>query len=272
MKIVDLGIKDTPVLLFGGPYSNLHALEALIAQAQTLGIDPENCVCTGDVVAYCAHPSETVARIRDFGCTVIAGNCERQLAAGEMNCGCGFDPGSTCDVLSARWYAHINKHVDTNARQWMADLPDMAVFSHHGRRCAVIHGGISDISRFLWSTSDDHDFSHEICLLKEKVKPLGLVVSGHSGIAFQRELNGINWLNAGVIGMPPNNGRAETEYLVLNNGKPEFQWLAYDHEKAADAMIDAGLTQGYHTALLSGYWPSEDVLPEALRRSSCANG
>jgi len=35
---------------------------------------------------------------------------------------------------------------------------------------------------------------------------------------------------------------------------------------AAEAMIAAGLTQGYETALLTGYWPSEDILPLELRK------
>ena len=42
--------------------------------------------------------------------------------------------------------------------------------------------------------------------------------------------------------------------------------LSYDHQTAQNAMINAGLDQGYHTALETGYWPSEGVLPMDLRR------
>jgi hypothetical protein len=42
--------------------------------------------------------------------------------------------------------------------------------------------------------------------------------------------------------------------------------LSYDVDSAVKDMKDAGLTQGYHRALSSGVWPSEDVLPQALRR------
>jgi len=45
-----------PLLLFGGPYSNLRALTALRAPAAALGIDAARTNCTGDVVAYCAEP------------------------------------------------------------------------------------------------------------------------------------------------------------------------------------------------------------------------
>ena len=41
------------LLFFGGPYSNLEATEALLAEAVRLGIPPERIICTGDLAAYC---------------------------------------------------------------------------------------------------------------------------------------------------------------------------------------------------------------------------
>lgn len=52
----DLGDLDGPVLVFGGPYSNLQATRALIARADQLGVPSQNLICTGDVVAYCGDP------------------------------------------------------------------------------------------------------------------------------------------------------------------------------------------------------------------------
>jgi hypothetical protein len=57
-----------PLLVFGGPYSNVRAVTALRAQSALLGIDATHTICTGDVVAYCAEPEETVAAIREWGC------------------------------------------------------------------------------------------------------------------------------------------------------------------------------------------------------------
>ncbi|MEL6410678.1 MAG: metallophosphoesterase family protein [Pseudomonadota bacterium] len=266
MKHQDLGQLEGPVLLFGGPYSNLHALEALIDQAGRRGIPPQNCICTGDIVAYCAYPSETVARIREFGCAVVAGNCEIQLAANAMSCGCGFEEGTTCDLLSAAWYAHADKNICAADREWMADLPGIISFSHAGRRYAVIHGGLSNISRFLWPVSAQEDFAEEIARIGEIISGVNYVISGHCGMSFKRVIDGIEWLNAGVIGMPANNGRTATEYAVLSAGQAQIFPLEYDHQAAHEAMKAAGLTQGYQEALLTGYWPSEDVLPSSLRR------
>ena len=51
--------------MFGGPYSNVRAVTALRARAAELGIQASRTICTGDVVAYCAEPEETVALIRE---------------------------------------------------------------------------------------------------------------------------------------------------------------------------------------------------------------
>ena len=272
MKLADLGELDAPVLLFGGPYSNLHATQAVLAEAARLGIPADHVICTGDCVAYCAHPAETVAVLREFGCHVVAGNCEQQLAAYEDNCGCGFDAGSTCDLLSAGWYAHANAHVSAEDRAWMGGLPDVISFSHGGQGYAVIHGGITDVSRFVWPISPHHVFEEEIEKIQKVMSNTSCIISGHSGIAFQRDVTGVRWVNAGVIGMPPHDGQPDTRYAVLRDGEFEICTLSYDHHAAAAAMQEAGLTQGYDQALLTGYWPSEDVLPEDLRLSSFASG
>ncbi|KRS14454.1 diadenosine tetraphosphatase [Roseovarius atlanticus] len=268
MKLVDLGARDTPLVVFGGPYSNLHATQALLAKANALGIAPRNTICTGDLVAYCGAPAQTMALIRAAGLPVVAGNCEKQLAAYRMDCGCGFADGSTCDLLSAGWYAYADAAIGADDRGWMDGLPDMVRFIHQGLRCAVIHGGLSDISRFLWSNSPDAAFAHEIARIEARGGPVDIVFAGHSGIAFRRRIGPVLWVNAGAIGMPPNDGTPRTDYALLRDGKVTLHKLDYDHAAARADMQAAGLTHGYDAALATGYWPSEDVLPASLRRSS----
>lgn len=272
MKIEDLGNLHGDVLLFGGPYSNVQATEAVFIEAAARGVAAENVICTGDVVAYCAKPAETVALVRASGIAVVAGNCERQLAAGAMDCGCGFEAGTTCDVLSAGWYAHADQAIGTEDRAWMADLPDVVVFTHNYRRVAVIHGGVTDIARFLWSVSDEAVFAEEVALLQAEVGDVDIVVAGHSGLAFEREVAGVHWINAGVIGMPPHDGTQDTAFAVLSERGVALLSLRYDVEAAFADMQQAGLRQGYDRALLSGRWPSEDVLPDQLRLGPLASG
>lgn len=81
-QIPELGDLSGPILIFGFPYSNLAATRAMRERAEELGIPPERTLCTGEVVAYCAQPEETVALIRDWGIAVVQGNCEESLGLG----------------------------------------------------------------------------------------------------------------------------------------------------------------------------------------------
>jgi predicted phosphodiesterase len=272
MRGVDLGRLEGAVLVFGGPYSNLSATRAVLAESRRRGLARDHVICTGDVVAYCAEAAKTVAAVRTADCTVVAGNCELQLAAGAMDCGCGFAAGSTCDRLSAGWYRHADREIGVEDRAWMGGLPDVVLFEQAGRRVAVIHGGVTDVSRFLWPTSPDAAFAEEVDALRAMLGPVDLVVAGHCGLAFVRQVAGVTWVNAGVVGMPPNDGRAETRFATVEGGAPVIHDLSYDHAAAHAAMQAAGLTQGYDAGLLSGYWPSEEVLPPELRRADLASG
>ena len=66
--------------------------------------------------------------------------------------------------------------------------------------------------------------------------------------------------------MPPHDGAVQVRYAVLSEGQAEICELSYDVEGAKARMTEVGLVQGYDIALQTGIWPSEDVLPEALRR------
>lgn len=259
--ITDFGVFEGEVLLCGGPYSNLQAVEALVERAGERPV-----ICTGDVVAYGADAAAVVARIRTLGWPVVAGNCERQLAEGALDCGCGFEEGSACDALSGAWYAYASGQIDDDARDWMADLPDVGLFLHQDRRYAVIHGGASAINRFIWPDSPEAVFEEEVAALRDLVGSIDGVIAGHSGIAFQRDVAGLHWINAGALGLPPHDGRPATRFAVLGADGVVIDHLTYDHDAAHAAMEAAGLTQGYHTTLRTGIWPSEDVLPQSLRR------
>ena len=66
MKIADLGVLNAPLALFGGPYSNAQATAALFDKVAQHGVAPRSVICTGDVVAYCANPRETIDGLDRF--------------------------------------------------------------------------------------------------------------------------------------------------------------------------------------------------------------
>ncbi|MFM7419705.1 MAG: metallophosphoesterase family protein, partial [Alphaproteobacteria bacterium] len=80
-------VADGPLLVFGGPYSNLQATRAVLTEATRRGIPARRVICTGDVVAYGADAAACCDLITASGIWVIAGNCEENLAAGALDCG-----------------------------------------------------------------------------------------------------------------------------------------------------------------------------------------
>lgn len=265
MKIQDLGEIHGDMLLFGGVYSNLQALEAFLDVAKVKNIAPKNIICSGDVVAYCADAQACSDRVRTSGVPVLAGNCEIQLAANALDCGCGYDENSECSLLSRGWYAHAMDQVSSENKTWMGSLPDRIIFTHNAQRYAVIHGGASDISRFIWPVTPDAEIRQEIEFLIKQAGPIDHVIAGHSGFPMQRQIGDVQWTNTGAIGMPCHNGRSQTHYAFLDENSIKIKTLDYNYNAASTAMEQAGLVQGYHQTLKTGYWPSEDTLPPEMR-------
>ncbi len=264
---LDLGrLADAPVLLFGGPYSNLPALEAVLAVAADRAIPPERVICTGDIVAYCADAAECARLVRDSGIVALMGNCEESLAFDAADCGCGFDAGTQCDLLSRQWYAHAEREVGAELREWMAGLPRQIRFTLAGRRFVVTHGAPDGINRFVFASAPGAE--EKARLLRQVAADA--IIAGHSGLPFAERLaaDGL-WLNAGAIGMPANDGTPRGWFAMLDPGPAglavSLEPLHYDHDEAVARMRRAGLESGYRDALTSGLWPSQDVLPPAER-------
>ena len=98
-----------------------------------------------------------------------------------------------------------------------------------------------------------------------------LILAGHSGLPFTKRIENKYWHNAGVIGMPANDGQANTWYSILDvndNGDLliENKSLHYDYNTAYETMQKSGLSNGYADGLQSGLWPSLDVLPDLERQ------
>lgn len=253
---------DGPVLVFGGPYSNLEATQAVLATAKARGIPPRRIVCTGDIVAYGADAQATLAAVRASGIWAVLGNCEESLGGGAGDCGCGYAEGSACDRMAADWYAHAERSLDGDARHWMATLPRRLDIEIAERRLAVIHGSVRQINRFIFASTPAAVKREELAAAE-----CDGVIAGHCGIPFTEIIDGRLWHNSGAVGMPANDGTPHVWFSILTPGADgiviEHHALAYDHRAAAAKMRAAQLPEGYAAALEGGLWPSCDVLPAA---------
>jgi pyruvate-formate lyase-activating enzyme len=251
---------DAPAVVFGGPYGNLEAMRALLAEAERLGVGGEHMICTGDVVAYCADPAATVELVRRSGMHVVMGNCEESLAGRSGDCGCGFRAGSVCEKLSAAWFEHADRTLDGDARAWMAGLPARIDLAFHGLRLAVVHGGVTQVNRFVFASTAPAVKAAELA-----ASAADGIIGGHCGLPFTQIVRGKLWHNAGAAGMPANDGTPRVWFSLLapqpRGLRIEHRALDYDHATAARKMRAAGLPEEYAAALETGLWPSCDVLP-----------
>ncbi|AZQ43541.1 metallophosphoesterase family protein [Nonlabens ponticola] len=260
-NIIDLGKKSGKMLLFGGVYSNLQALESLIDLAQKEGIAPENCLCTGDIIGYCGQPQETLELFKNWGVHSILGNVEIQLRDDEDHCGCDFTTGSRCDNFSEIWYAFAKANLPTASKQYFQSLSDHILFEFAGKKVGVVHGSYDHVSQFIFNSTNWYEKQASLDALNADV-----VVAGHCGLPFHDSQNGQLWLNPGVIGMPANDGTTRTWAMILDDADGlnfEHVTLQYDFNTAADFMKKHHLPQEYAHTLKTGIWDNMEILPDS---------
>ncbi len=260
-KIKHIGTKSGKLLLFGGVYSNLQALEQLMAIAEVEGIATENCICTGDITGYCAQPEETIQLFQKWGALSIAGNVELQLANDSEDCGCDFKAGSRCDSFSKTWFPYTKGRLSDDSLAWITSLPEHISFDYAGKKVTVVHGSYSNVSEFIFKSSPEN--------LKATVfeeTESDVVIAGHCGLPFHQSLHGKLWLNPGVIGMPGNDGTTRVWYLILEVNTGEIKYthrsFEYDYTTAQQLMFKNHLPVAYADTLSSGFWDNMEILPE----------
>lgn len=260
--IIDIGKLSGKVLLFGGIYSNLQALEALIAVAKAEGIPPENCICTGDIIGYCAQPEETIQTFKNWKAKSIVGNVELQLRDNETDCGCDFKEGSRCHRFSQQWYPYAKSKLSNDSLDFLHTLPDHIKFTLGNQNITTVHGSYFNVSEFIFkSTAWKHKLSNFEATQSD------VIIAGHCGLPFIDKNNNKTWINPGVIGMPANDGNPSVWYAILEESESpyhvDFRKLDYNHQLTNKLMLNELLPESYAKTIISGIWDNMEILPEA---------
>ena len=255
IKTITLGQK---AFIFGGAYGNLQATEAILKRAHNLGFTSSEIIFTGDIVAYCANPTETTNLIKASVDHIIMGNCEEAIANNSHNCGCGFEEGSQCSILSRQWYDFCLANIDTKTATWMGNLPRNLMVKIGNYKFLVTHAAPNSINEFIFKSNLDEHHDNAVAD--------GYIV-GHSGIPFISEINEKPWLNSGAGGMPANDGTSRVWCATITTDEDnillETHPVEYDVQATQLKMQEAELVNGYMQCLSTGIWPSHDVLPDS---------
>ena len=260
-KIENLGQLSGKVLLFGGVYSNLQALEAIAEIAYKEGIAPSNCICTGDIIGYCAQPEETIQFFKNWNAKSILGNVEIQLHENAEDCGCDFTKGSRCDDFSKLWYPFAKSKLSTSSLSFISTLPEFIEFEYANKKVTVVHGSYFNTSEFIFKSTPWINKAVNFEATNSDV-----IIAGHCGLPFNDVQNNLQWINPGVIGMPANDGKPVVWYVILEDKNEQFTFkhhqLNYDYELTNNFMIERSLPQEYADTILSGIWDNMEILPE----------
>lgn len=259
-SIVDLGEISGRLLFFGGVYSNLQSLQALQQWAVDNHYLPENIFCTGDILGYCAQPAECISLIRHWGIRSIAGNVELQVREGLDDCGCNFQDGGRCDTLSKNWYAYIRQQVSATEIEWLHGLPHHIRFRFGGKQVTILHGSWFNTAEFIFRSTP-----RAVKQQNFEATVSDIIVAGHAGLPFADEYGGRLWLNAGVVGMPANDGTDRVWFATMAHTEGviacAFHAYRYDNIEASRLMQATGLPKAYADTLLTGIWDNCEILP-----------
>lgn len=260
-KIESITIQGN-ILLFGGVYSNLQALEKLKRIAEQNNIPAENCICTGDIVGYCAQPEETVQLFKLWGARSIAGNVEIQLKNGAEDCGCDFKKGSRCDSFSQLWYPFAQSKLSKSSLKFISNLPDHIQFQYANKSVTVVHGDWFNVSEFIFKSTPWHRKQATFDASKSDI-----IIAGHCGLPFKQhhaETKNL-WINPGVIGMPANDGTPDVWYAILSQKNDAIVVnhfsMSYNHKLTSSLMQNSLLPQEYARTIITGIWDNTEILP-----------
>jgi len=248
------------VAVFGGVYSNHHALRALLHDARSKGA--EALVCLGDLGAFGPHPDRSVEMIRTAGIPVVRGNYDDSLARGLEDCQCGYtDPRD--NHFARLSYEYTYSRTSPDHRSWMATLPGSLRFRIGDARVLAFHGSPRRMNEFLWETTTPTHFL-EAMADRERAN---LLLGTHTGLHWSRELSGgRRYVNVGALGRPANDGTPVVWYVLLEGVTGgivhHFIPLPYEHERLAEEMNEEGLPGDFVETIRTGWWTTcLEILP-----------
>jgi len=237
-------------------HGNLPALEAVLADIDARP-DVGAVYHLGDLVGYAPWPDEVVALLRERAIPGVAGNYDSTTAADYKHCGCKYeDPRQ--EELSHLSYEWTRANVSPETKSWLASLPfriDIRPLGGHvaGRRLMLVHGN-PVLNTVYWT----EDRSDQFCL--KMAEQLGaragdLVAFGHTHKPWQREVEGIRFVNTGSVGRPKDGDWRAGYALIAIHGESvdvRFVRVEYDLERAASAIRTSELPDDFAEYLETG--------------------
>ncbi|WP_204102186.1 MULTISPECIES: metallophosphoesterase family protein [Spirulina sp. CCY15215] len=261
IKTIVLPDECTQIALCGGPYSNFSAVEAFLEATKNI----EHRFCLGDMGGFGPCPDRTLDLLRSSQIICLQGNYDRAIAYEERDCGCGYsDPRDR--HFAQLSYDYTFAKTSPHHREWLQKLPYLIRLEWREHSLLLCHGSPQQVNEFVWeSETEDRQIAQNL----RQFQVTGICCT-HSGLPWLRRIEEGFWLNVGVLGRPPHEGKRHVYYAIADfpaiakTPQPRLIPLAYDVETVVSLMEKEGLPVEFCESLQQGIWTTcGEILPEA---------
>ena len=255
------------IVLFSDIHANLPALEAFFKDVDSR--QPDAIYCLGDLVGYNIWPNEVINEIRKRKIPTIAGNYDFGIGRSSDDCGCAYKTDTEKDMGKVS-ISFTNSIVNEDERKYLRTLPAHIKvefqLNDDKLNLLLVHGSPRKINEYLF---EDREEKSLLRIMEQA--DADIMCFGHTHKPYHRTLNSDeenknhfrHAINIGSVGKPKDNDKRGC-YVVLtindySNSKVaesigvEFIRFEYDVEKAAKAVEDSPLPNGYAEMLRKGY-------------------
>lgn len=219
----------TSIAVFGDIHGNMAALESVLADITAR--QPDHLVCLGDLVGYGAHPNEVVDVIRSLEIPTIMGNYDDGIGFERGDCGCAYKDATEKEYgeRSVRWTAST---VTSDNKKWLQTLLPELQMDAAGTRFRFVHGSPRRINEYLFEDRDQASLERIA-----ETAACDVLVFGHTHKPWNREIAGVQFVNAGSVGKPKDGDpRACWALLtVTDDGEISVEYHRVDYDIAAEA-------------------------------------
>jgi predicted phosphodiesterase len=224
--------------ILGDIHSNLEALNAVLEDAESNGVDTY--VCVGDIVGYNANPAECLERIRELCVAVVRGNHDHYVSHDE--CLEDFHP------LAANVIDWTRRQLNEEQIQYLRDLR----LSRMVDGFTIVHSTLDMPEKWgyvLDSLDAESNFNYQtssICFHGHTHVPV--VFERQSRVVrnlfttFHVTLGRKCFINTGSVGQP-RDGDPRAAYVIYepSSRRLELRRVPYDIATTQRKIIEAGL-------------------------------
>ena len=255
------------IALFSDIHANLPSLEAVLADIDKR--KPDATYCLGDLVGYNIWPNEVINIIRQRNIPTIAGNYDFGIGRTSDDCGCAYKTDTEKDMGKVS-ISYTNSIVKDDERKYLRTLPAHIKvefqLNNDKLNLLLVHGSPRKINEYLFEDREEKSLYR----IMEQADA-DIMCFGHTHKPYHKALNSFeenknhfrHAINIGSVGKPKD-GNPRSCYVMLtindySNTKlqesieAEFIRVEYDVEKAAKAVEDSPLPNGYADMLRKAF-------------------